>query len=162
MKRIRSSDGFKTRIANCHGVWLESVLGIPYLGRAHGIDFANEDTAMELKCRLKCYSDIWACDENDRIQFEKEQEGKKMYWAFLLYSLDKRVPSLSRTQNLEPHVTGRDCWIVEWNVIHNFPVHSPLYSGPFRYAKEHLLDKKGFSLIEDKKGRVYVSEGFHS
>ncbi len=137
MKHYKAADSFKSRIADCHGRWLEKVIGIPYVGRAGnggGIDLLSDKIGIELKCRLRKYSCIWACDENDKISFEERHQDIALYWAFLLYEISRGVQDLRKIRNLDRFVVSRECWFLPWKWIEIFPVYSPEKSGPFRYA----------------------------
>ncbi|MEI7718870.1 MAG: hypothetical protein WCI72_03295 [archaeon] len=154
MKHYKYSDGFKTRIENANGKWLETVINVPFVGRVGGgIDFTNEQFGIEMKNRMKKYNHSWACNEDDRKRFEGLHHGKDMYWAFVLYELSRDVKDLRRIKNLEPFIDFREVWFLNWDFILQFPVSYPSSSGPFRYPKE--INFPAESNFEVKRGERY-------
>jgi len=77
---------FVTRGEIIHKIWLSGVLGIPYFMNG-GIDLADDYIGVELKCRYKKYHPTFTVHSYQISEFEKENPGKELFWAFLLYDL---------------------------------------------------------------------------
>ena len=146
---------FTTKGELCHRKWLSSILDIPFRTNG-GIDLANEDIGIELKCRYKKYNHQFTVHEYQLNRFQEENPGKKLYWAFLLYDLKKQPDRIGNANCIENAVSNREVWFFEWNWIKQFPVSHPK-TGPYVYIKEKFFPPPEYlDKFEAKGGTLYL------
>jgi len=152
-------EGFKTRIERPNKLWLASFLGMVPSTGSGGIDLLSEEIGIELKCRyLKYIQHNYACCEKEYQNFPNCYPQRELYWAFLLYGLNKEPREIEKSRvNLERYITERVVKFVPWDFVQPFPVSYPERSGPFRYVgQKHLPPEESFHLFEQGKTKLYV------
>ncbi|MBW3011936.1 hypothetical protein KY311_02020 [Candidatus Woesearchaeota archaeon] len=139
-----------------HRIWLSSLLNVPvsYNG---GIDLADNDVGIELKCRYEIYNHSFAVHEYQIEQFQKENPGKHLFWAFLIYGL-KMSPKRIGNHNIGRLIQKREVWFIDWDWVRQFPVSYPK-TGPYVYVKEeNFPDRKTMKRFSKKGGTLYLPD----
>ncbi len=139
----------------CHRTWLSNVFNIHREPRLGGIDLADRELGIELKCRYDRWSPHFTIHAYQRRQFREQNVGARLFWAFLLYGLNKPAEKI-RGSDIAPYVSQRDCWILPWQWVGQFPVWYPK-TGPYIYVSKKDFPTNGyFKEMDVEGGRLYV------
>ena len=150
------SRSFTTKGELSHRLWLSDVLGIPYSTNG-GIDLVDDQVGVELKARYRIYTHKFTVHAYQVEQFKKENPGKELYWAFLLYDLDRDVRKVGK--NIERTVTRRDVVFLPWDFVKQFPIATPK-TGPYIYVPERdFPSKKEFKRLRRSGGILFLPNG---
>lgn len=123
---------FASQIEVVHRKWTGETFHIPQPEKT-GIDLADDEIGIEIKCRLEIYANSYAVHAYQITQFEEENKNKELFWGFMKYGMSKAVKRIVKKDNLSELVTGREIIFVPWNWIKKFPVFKPK-TGPYVYA----------------------------
>ncbi len=145
------SRGFTTKSEMCHRIWLSDALNIPISSNG-GIDLVGDNIGIELKCRYSLYRNGFTIHQYQVDRFRDENPGKELFWAFMLYDLDKS-PRKIKEMDIEAAVTDRAVWFYDWNWVRQFPVHNPK-TGPYIYIHSNYLDR-GENIMLLKNGGMF-------
>lgn len=139
----------------CHRAWLSEVFHIPRDATLGGIDLADGKVGIELKCRYDRWSPHFTIHAYQRRQFREENVGAKLYWAFLLYGLHTPAEKI-RGSDITPYVSQRDCWLLPWSWVGQFPVSHPK-TGPYIYVGKKDFPPNGYFIQKNVEGgRLYL------
>lgn len=146
---------FRTICAYHQATWLSDQLKLTPANGQGGIDAADDKIAIEMKNRLRDWYHSWPIHAYQITKFPRENRGKEMFWAFLLYDLTKTVPSI-RNRDLPGAILNREVWMMPWKWVKKFPVHRPK-TGPYVYVHhKDLPDRNYFSRFQRSHGALYV------
>lgn len=130
------SEGFRSVSAFHLATWLGTKLGLKY-NTAGGIDLCDDECGVEVKTRYDAWAPKFVIHSYQIDAFPRENEGKKLYWAFILYSL-RRPPSEIDVDKVRKSITRREVWIAEWEWVRRFPV-ARCKTGPYVYIHKRNL-----------------------
>jgi hypothetical protein len=143
----------------CHRSWLSEVLHVPRDPTAGGIDLADGRLGIELKCRYRRWDPRWTVHDYQRMHFRRQNPGVSLYWAFLLYGLSVDPRRLRTSKQLADAVTERECWILPWAWVGQFPLFQPK-TGPYRYVpQKDIPNGSYFKKHEVTGGKLYLPRG---
>ena len=147
---------FTTLVEICHRGWVSTATGIPVSSR-NGVDLLDHEVGIELKGRLRTYSEHIAVHNYQVNQFPREHPDRELYWGFLFYELSKPVERIwLYERDLNKFITDREVWFLPWNWIRQFRVHRP-ETGPYRYvSKKRFPPEKKFERVDCSGGRLYL------
>lgn len=153
-----NSNVFKNIIEPIHKRWLSTTLDM-YCSHSTGIDLLHEQFGVELKSKLDTYTKAFAVHEYQIQQFKEDNKDKELYWAFMLYSLDRPISKIQDEDSIAQHVTDRTVWFIEWDWINQFPSSSGTKTGEYVYVKTHQFPSKE-NFIEKKliDGTLYIPQ----
>ena len=144
---------FTTRIGHSNKKWLGDVLDLSHQKDNNGIDLTDDSIGVEIKSRYTAHSHRFPVHYYQIDQFKKENQGKELFWAFMLYGL-KSPPKLIK-RNIDDAITNRTVWFYEWNWVKRFPVHN-VKTGPYIYVSESSFDVKNHFRYTKGDGALYV------
>ena len=149
---------FASQIEVVHRNWASETFHIPKPEKT-GIDLADEEIGIELKCRLSKYTENYAIHAYQISQFEEENFGKELYWGFINYSISKNVINIHGKDKLKNLVIERDITIIPWKWIKQFPISHPK-TGPYVYAKKkNFPTRENMNKIEIENNKIYMPRG---
>jgi hypothetical protein len=152
MQRIRS---FPSRVELCHNLWLAEAFDLGVNDR--GIDLADKDLGIELKCRYDKWKTAGYAVHSYQVRdFEEQNPGKNLFWAFVLYALSKQPKDIGMKEDVDKCITKKEAWFLPWDWIKQFPVSCPK-TGPYIYvSRKKLPDQAEFSTFRKEGGTLYV------
>lgn len=159
-------EAFRNIIEWAHRAWLARVTGIPSPGRTD-IDHFDDEVGFELKSRYAFWGHRFAIHSYQKTEFPKNHPGKELHWAFLLYGLSQAPREIDEEErDLEPFVTKRDVWFLEWDWVNGYDV-SVTKTGPYIYVGlPAIIDEfqrrticKEVKTYRRGNGKLYVPTG---
>lgn len=139
-------------------LWLSNASNIG-IENKNGIDLVDRDYGVEMKSQNFGRYSNFTIHHYQIDLFRKDNERQELYWAFMLYTLDRPIKEVKNMKHYEKYVLNRDTWFVNWNFVRKFPVsHCKTAS----YVYVNLRDVKSaenFSKIEKDGGTLYVPKG---
>ena len=154
------SQAFKSKAEQTHRLWLGDVLGISTDGaESAGIDLFDDKIGIELKSKLDRYSINFAVHDYQVSQFEDQHHTKELFWAFLTYSMTKKVSQIRSVQDIRDSIDNREVRILPWDWVRQFPIWRPK-TGPYRYVSKNAFPEDSyFSVHPVQNGKLYVPKG---
>lgn len=107
-----------------------------------GIDLFDEDIGIELKCRYSKWWPSFTIHAYQIDEFKQDNQGKKLFWAFALYNLNKAIPDIQPEDDLSVLVKDVTFRFAPWNFVRKFPVHNAPTADYIYVHEKNLINSK--------------------
>lgn len=146
---------------NC--IWLSQTLCIPRGEINEGIDLIdskNSKLGVELKSKDRHYRPRNFAVKNPQVrEYPRKNQGSTLYWAFMLYSTEKRPAEVKPRDNLDEMLFDRETWFLPWEWIRKYPIRRG-EGEDYRYPPLRDFPKNGYFRTQEVEGGVlHVPKG---
>jgi len=156
------SDVFKSLVGFYNCEWLSNRLLIKRGESNSGIDLVDDPyfLGIELKSKDRHFNPRnFAVDNRQVRQYPRQNPGHILYWAFMIYSSQKRPEELKPEDRLQGLLQDREVWFLPWEWIRRFQIHS-CKTADYRYPSLRSFPKNNYFRTQQvESGTFHMPKG---